>query len=77
MSGLDSEFKSSESIQEETWTVRRYGAIEEVTEWDDSIKYLVIVQDVGRPPFVKRKFNSRLSAQHFFEQVKKESRIGE
>jgi hypothetical protein len=75
MSGLDTEFKSSEKIHEETWKVRRYGAIEEVIEWDDSVKYLVVVQDVGRPPFVKRKFNSRLSAIHFFENVMKESRI--
>lgn len=76
MAGLEeSEFKSTQKIHEETWKIRRYGAIEEVVEWDDSVKYLVVIQDVGRKPFVNRKFNSRLSAVNFFNNVMKESRI--
>lgn len=70
-----SEFKEAIKIQEDTWLVRRYGFIEEVVDWDDSIKYTVTAADVGRPPFLHRSFRSKASAEDFYRKLMKETAL--
>ena len=63
-------------IKEDTWQVRRYGYVEEEIEADDSLRYHVVVADVGRAPFIKRVFSRRESAENFYDRVMTETAVG-
>ncbi len=49
--------------------MERRGKVDEVLMEDGSYRYNVVVQDEGRPPFVRQWFNDETPAQKFLEKI--------
>jgi len=61
------------SLREESWKVKRWGKLEEVTYDDGRVVYRVKIWDDGREPFTTQTFNDITPAYDFLDRVIEEN----
>lgn len=62
-------WKKVTEVAHAEWDVHRQGVVEEIVDYDDSIKWRVEVWDGEREPFMKRFFNDAEAAKSFLKKM--------
>jgi hypothetical protein len=66
-------YKVERPIKREKWTVVRYGNIDEIIQWDGTVKWRVSIIDEGRDqPFIVRFFALPDIAENFLKRIREQ-----